>query len=196
MAVGGRNLRLGRTHCLGKSVLRRAGYGDHPRVSAGQELLLDRTLEGGGVNYGNRNVLGRPLEPLPGPTAIMLLALQVRPEDPRVQKSLAYLCDAALTGDDLEHLVLGASSLMSIPGRPAAMARERSWPTASTPPFVRGPRIRTFGRPRCESQSRHSLSEWSNATHSGFRQTCQLRFRHLISVRPRRGPRLASASVP
>ena len=84
--------------------LRRAGHGDHPRVAEGLQLLLDRTLDGGGVNYGNRNVLGRPLEPLPGPTAWMLLALQGHTDDPRVQKSLAYLRTKALAGDDLEHL--------------------------------------------------------------------------------------------
>ncbi len=84
--------------------LRRAGHAGHPRVAEGQELLLDRTLEGGGVNYGNRRVLGRPLEPLPGPTAVMLLALQGRADDPRVRASLDYLLRAALAHDDLEHL--------------------------------------------------------------------------------------------
>jgi uncharacterized protein (DUF362 family) len=84
--------------------LQRAGYGDNARVAEGQQLLLDRTFEGGGVNYGNRNVLGRPLEPLPDPTAAMLLALQNCTEDSRVQRSLTYLRDAALAGDDLEHL--------------------------------------------------------------------------------------------
>jgi uncharacterized protein (DUF362 family) len=84
--------------------LRRAGHGDHPRVAEGLRLLLDRILEGGGVNYGNRNVLGRPLEPLPGPTAWALLALQGHADDVRIQKSLTYLRTAALAGDDLEHL--------------------------------------------------------------------------------------------
>jgi uncharacterized protein (DUF362 family) len=84
--------------------LQRAGHGDHPRVTEGLKLLLDRTLEGGGVNYGNRNVLGRPLEPLPGPTAWTLLALQQHADDERVYKSLNYLRTAALAGEDLEHL--------------------------------------------------------------------------------------------
>src|SRR5262249_41175593 len=73
--------------------LRRPGHGGHPRVVEGLQLLLDRTLEKGGVNYGNRNVLGRPLEPLMETTAAMLLALQGRADDPCVQKSLAYLRD-------------------------------------------------------------------------------------------------------
>jgi uncharacterized protein (DUF362 family) len=91
--------------------LRRAGHGDHPRVSEGIKLLLDRVLERGGVNYGNRNVLGRPLEPLPGPTFAMLLALQGRPDDEHVQKSLDYLREAALAGGDLEDLCLARIAL-------------------------------------------------------------------------------------
>jgi uncharacterized protein (DUF362 family) len=84
--------------------LRRAGHGDHPRVEEGQRMLLDRIHEGGGVNYGNRKVLGRSTEPIPGPTALALLALQGRGDDPRVVASVAYLLQQALTGEDLEHL--------------------------------------------------------------------------------------------
>lgn len=84
--------------------LRRAGYGDHPRVDEGLQLLLDRSLPEGGVNYGNRSVFGRPLEPIPTPTALMLLALQGRHEDPRVHKSVDYLSRRGPSEDDLEHL--------------------------------------------------------------------------------------------
>jgi uncharacterized protein (DUF362 family) len=91
--------------------LRRAGCGEHARVAQGTELLLDRVLERGGVNYGNRNVLGRPLEPLPGPTTAMLLALQGHAHDERIQKSVLYLREAALAGDDLEDLCLARIAL-------------------------------------------------------------------------------------
>lgn len=84
--------------------LRRAGYGDHPRVEEGLKLLLDRTLPEGGVNYGNRTVFGRPLEPIPTPTSLALLALQGSGDDSRVQKSVEYLCQSASSGGDLEHL--------------------------------------------------------------------------------------------
>jgi uncharacterized protein (DUF362 family) len=84
--------------------LRRAGHGQHPRVEEGQRLLLDRALDGGGINYGNRRVLGLMLEPIPGPTALMLFALQGRGDHPRVVASVKYLLEQALTNDDVEHL--------------------------------------------------------------------------------------------
>jgi uncharacterized protein (DUF362 family) len=83
--------------------LRRAGFGEHPRVEEGTKLLLDRALEQGGVNYGNRRIFGISLEPIPVPTALMVLALQGR-DDPSVAKAVEYLRDKALAGDDLEHL--------------------------------------------------------------------------------------------
>jgi uncharacterized protein (DUF362 family) len=84
--------------------LRRAGYGAHPRVEEGLRLLLDRVLDEGGVNYGNRLVLGRRTEPIPGPTALTLLALQGHVHEPRVAASVTYLLKQAEAGDDLEHL--------------------------------------------------------------------------------------------
>jgi uncharacterized protein (DUF362 family) len=84
--------------------LRRAGHGDHPRVAEGLRLLLDRSFDGGGINYGNRVILGRPTEPIPGPTAVMLLALQGHDDHPRVAASAFYLTEKALAATDLEHL--------------------------------------------------------------------------------------------
>ncbi|HTU17786.1 MAG TPA: DUF362 domain-containing protein [Gemmataceae bacterium] len=84
--------------------LRRIGQGHHPRVEEGLKLLLDRALENGGVNYGNRRIFGIALEPIPGPTALMLLALQSRPDDLAITASVEYLRQAASTSDDLEHL--------------------------------------------------------------------------------------------
>jgi uncharacterized protein (DUF362 family) len=84
--------------------LRRAGHGDHERVKEGQRLLLDRTFDDGGINYGNRHILGKPLEPVPGPTALLLLALQGRQDEPRVAASVRYLLRPGVLGDDLEHL--------------------------------------------------------------------------------------------
>jgi uncharacterized protein (DUF362 family) len=84
--------------------LRRAGFGNHERVAEGLRLLLDRAFDTGGINYGNRQILGRPTEPIPGPTALMLLALQGQAEHPRVTASTFYLTEKALAGNDLEHL--------------------------------------------------------------------------------------------
>jgi uncharacterized protein (DUF362 family) len=84
--------------------LRRVGYGGHERVAEGVRLLLDRAFDGGGINYGNRLILGRPTEPIPGPTAVMLLALQGHADHPRVAASAFYLTEKALASTDLEHL--------------------------------------------------------------------------------------------
>ena len=84
--------------------LRRAGFGDHPRVAEGQKLLLDRAFDSGGINYGNRQVFGTMTEPVPTPTALMLLALQGHAEHPRITTACAYLQRQAESSDDLEHL--------------------------------------------------------------------------------------------
>jgi uncharacterized protein (DUF362 family) len=84
--------------------LRRAGFGDEPRVRDGLRLLVDRAFDDGGINYGNRTVLGKRTDPIPGPTALMLLALQGHGDEPRVAAAVSYLLRQATTGDDLEHL--------------------------------------------------------------------------------------------
>ena len=53
----------------------RVGLAGHPRVKAGVELILDRALDSGGWNYGNKSVFGTELRPQPGPTGLALLAL-------------------------------------------------------------------------------------------------------------------------
>ncbi len=84
--------------------LRRIGEGRHPRALEGLKLLRDRILEQGGVNYGNRRIFGISLEPIPTPTALMLLALQGQEEDPGLTASIEYLGRVAEHHDDLEHL--------------------------------------------------------------------------------------------
>ena len=103
--------------------LRHAGHRDHPRVQEGLRLLLDRTCEGGGLNYGNRRILGRTTEPIPGPTAIALLALQGIDDDVSVQASIQYLITQAPLGEDLEHLCwakLALATHANQPGVPEA----------------------------------------------------------------------------
>ncbi|MFL5244792.1 MAG: DUF362 domain-containing protein [Gemmataceae bacterium] len=95
-----------------------AGQGDHSRVQEGQRLLLDRTCDGGGLNYGNRRILGRTTDPIPGPTAIALLALQGKDEDVRVQASIRYLISQAPLGEDLEHLCWAKIALATHVGQP------------------------------------------------------------------------------
>ncbi|MBY0457108.1 MAG: hypothetical protein K2V38_07215, partial [Gemmataceae bacterium] len=83
--------------------LRAAGLESHPRVKQGVTLLLDRAFETGGANYGNRVVLGTSTEPIPTPTALLLLALQ-GVEHPRVDAAVGYLRLHAAKSTDLEHL--------------------------------------------------------------------------------------------
>ena len=90
--------------------LRRVGLDSHPRVQEGLRLLIDRAMDEGGINYGNRYVLDKKTDPIPTPTALMLLALQTHgPQpvglqgQPRVRAAIEYL--KTQTGhDDLEHL--------------------------------------------------------------------------------------------
>jgi len=82
--------------------LRYVGQGTHHRVVEGTKLLLDRAMDAGGVNYGNRRILGKMTDPIPGPTALMLLALQGETH-PRLLASVQYLIQQINT-DDIEHL--------------------------------------------------------------------------------------------
>jgi uncharacterized protein (DUF362 family) len=84
--------------------LRAAGQENHPRVQQGLKLLLDRAFDSGGANYGNRVVLGTATEPIPGPSAMMLLAVQGAVDHPRVDAAVGYLRVQAARSNDLEHL--------------------------------------------------------------------------------------------
>jgi uncharacterized protein (DUF362 family) len=84
--------------------LRAAGLDQHPRVQQGLKLLLDRAFDTGGANYGNRLVLGTATEPIPGPSAVLLLALQGQPDHPRIDASVGYLRVQAQKATDLENL--------------------------------------------------------------------------------------------
>ena len=61
------------------------------RVNRGVEMLIDRVCPGGGWNAGNGIVYGAALAPHADDTAIALLALRDRAEDPVVQGSVDYL---------------------------------------------------------------------------------------------------------
>jgi uncharacterized protein (DUF362 family) len=104
--------------------LRRIGQGEHPRVQSGIQLLIDRAMDTGGINYGNRRILDKVLEPIPGPTALMLIALQGR-DHPRIAAAVQYLLREIET-HDLEHLgwsKLALDLYRQHPGVPEALAR-------------------------------------------------------------------------
>jgi hypothetical protein len=65
---------------------------DHPRVVEGIRLILDRALDRGGWNCGNKKVFGREVRPLPGPTGAALLALAAYGDrSPAVSRAVDYL---------------------------------------------------------------------------------------------------------
>jgi hypothetical protein len=66
------------------------------RIDRAVEMLMDRACLGGGWNAGNGIVYGAAVAPHPDDTAIALLALRDRSQDPVVQTSLNYLERIAL----------------------------------------------------------------------------------------------------
>src|SRR5499433_2531865 len=60
-------------------------------------MLIDRACPAGGWNAGNGVVYGAAVAPHPDDTAIALLALRNRPQDPIVQTALNYLERSAPT---------------------------------------------------------------------------------------------------
>lgn len=73
----------------------RLALGPYPdaaaRVRIGERMLIDRACRGGGWNYGNSNVYGKNLLPYVPTTALALLALQNRRDEPAVVQGLQQL---------------------------------------------------------------------------------------------------------
>ena len=67
------------------------------RVECGIQMLLDRASPGGGWNAGNGVVYDSPLAAHPDDTALALLALSHRGEEPVVRRSLEWLQQVAAT---------------------------------------------------------------------------------------------------
>lgn len=71
--------------------LKVSGYSQHDRVREGIRLLLDRSIPGGGWNYGNSRVLGNTLRPFPATTGIVLAALYGEAHCGQVDEAIGYL---------------------------------------------------------------------------------------------------------
>jgi hypothetical protein len=67
------------------------------RIRIGEEMLFDRACQIGGWNYGNANVFGKDLWPYVPTTALGLLAMQDRRQDPVIRRALAELQDDVRT---------------------------------------------------------------------------------------------------
>lgn len=72
--------------------LKLAGLKRHERVKEAEALLFDRMCSGGGWNFGNPIILGRPIDPSLSDTAIALFALQDVPDAvDEIEKGLTVL---------------------------------------------------------------------------------------------------------
>ena len=70
------------------------GQATHPRVQEGLRLIRDRAVDGGGWNYGNKAVFGRPLRAQPAPTGIALVTLATVGGDARgpvIDRAITFL---------------------------------------------------------------------------------------------------------
>ncbi len=78
--------------CLAILALGREGYAAHPRVVEGLRLIRNRSLDGGGWNYGNKSVFGRALRAQPAPTGLALLTLAgIDAPGPMIANAARYL---------------------------------------------------------------------------------------------------------
>ena len=91
----------------------RAGLpaGAAERIAVGERMLIDRVCTGGGWNYGGSNVYGQELFPYVPTTAWGVLALQDRPQEPAVVRSLARLRQEATTEPSAQALALAVLAL-------------------------------------------------------------------------------------
>jgi len=81
------------------------------RIAAGEAVLADRAIPGGGWNYGNPRVYGKVLSAFVPTTALALLALRDRPQMPVVVRGLAWLAGHRLTESSRSAMGLAAMCL-------------------------------------------------------------------------------------
>ena len=94
------------------------------RIDEAERLLLDRMCLTGGWNYGNSNMLGKELHAYVPTTALALLALQDRRDDPQVQRSREFLTSQRLS--EPSGMALSLTSIcLRVYGVPASDVDER-----------------------------------------------------------------------
>ena len=125
------------------------------RITVAEKLIRDRVCHDGGWNYGGSNVYGQELYAYVPTTAIGLLAMQDRRDDPVVVKSLEFLKANAHTEPTTEALGL-TMICFSIYGVPTEAIRKQMQPRDRdlTDPGTRaGPRdglVCCGGRDTCD----------------------------------------------
>jgi len=78
------------------------------RIAEAEKLIVNRTCDAGGWNFGNASVVGQDLRPYQPTTALGLMALQDRPDLAAVTQSLAWLRRAPLREPSAVALALTA----------------------------------------------------------------------------------------
>ena len=101
-----------------------AARGAEARIRDGEAILRDRVCVTGGWNYGNSNVFGKNLPAYVPTTAIALLALQDRADEPFVRRSVDFLEEQA--GQPSVHAGARAEHAGAETPRPLDVARRGS----------------------------------------------------------------------
>jgi hypothetical protein len=94
-----------------KKTRARARNGVQARIDEADKLILNRSCEAGGWNFGNASALGQDLRPYVPTTALGLIALQDRRAEAVVGRSLAYLTQARVKEPSAMALALTALCL-------------------------------------------------------------------------------------
>ncbi|HUR20824.1 MAG TPA: hypothetical protein VMZ90_08465 [Vicinamibacterales bacterium] len=109
--------------CWGLLALKKARAGGfveeamHARIAEAERLLIDRTCQPGGWNFGNASAFGQDLRPYVPTTALGLLAMQDRRQENSVVRGLAAL--ERLWREELSATALALSLVcLDVYGRP------------------------------------------------------------------------------
>lgn len=89
----------------------RLGTKGDARIAEADKLLINRSCQDGGWNYGNASAVGQDLRPYVPTSALGLIALQDRRADPVVRRSLDYLVQARAAEPSAMALALTSVSL-------------------------------------------------------------------------------------
>jgi hypothetical protein len=106
--------------------IHRQGFGNSVRVLDGVRLILDRAIETGGWNYGNKVVFDAVLRPQPGPTGIALVALSAAnvARNEIIESAIAYLQAELPAIRSAQSLAWG---LLGLAAWDAAPANAKEW---------------------------------------------------------------------
>ena len=91
------------------------------RIATGEAVLRDRACPGGGWNYGNPEVYGKALPGHVPPTAIGVMALQDRMNEPVVGEAVVFLERQALLEGSTTALALSLLALWTVGRTPSRL---------------------------------------------------------------------------